>query len=285
MANELTTTGPNPYEAYGEAAAPKGNFLKFSKGDYVAGIDGEIIPIGTIMIADMTQLSTGWVRWQDGQVSDRIMGLLAGGFRPPRRNELGDQDESLWERDRRDGRARDPWQRGTELPMIVRDNPDESYLFVTGSKGGEGAIGELCKVYGKRIRTNPNDLPMVRLDVDSYQHRDKSLGRIKIPTLEVVGWINQDNFNAPEAAQDAPPPPKPAVENRREASRDAVRPDGTSPRNQPAEPRRAPPMQNFRRYAPDPVVEDERAEQASKGARRQRYSRLDSDDDMDVPFR
>jgi hypothetical protein len=246
MSNDVTTTGPNPYEAFGESATRgTGVFLKFAKGDYVGGPNADEIPIGTLMIADMTELSVGWVRWEDGSPSDRVMGKLSDGFRPPRRTELGDNDQNLW--DRRDGEPRDPWQRGTEVPMIMRDDPEQVFTFVTGSKGGEGAIGELCKIYGKHIRIKPKEIPVIRLDVGSYQHSNKAFGRIKYPVFEVIGWVDRGEYDG----------------------------SGGAPGNSPSNPGMA------------SVIEDQRAEQAAKARRRTAAPvRNDADDDdYEVPFR
>jgi hypothetical protein len=38
------------------------------------------------------------------------------------------------------------------------------------------------------MRERPNDYPVIELGVGSYQHRDKSLGRIKFPIFKPVGW-------------------------------------------------------------------------------------------------
>ena len=84
------------------------------------------------------------------------------------------------------------------------------------SKGGIGAIGELCKVFGRHMREAPDEDPVIALGVGSYQHRDKQYGRIKFPILEVVDWVDKapfeaaletggpDGGSAPAAAPDTP---------------------------------------------------------------------------------
>jgi hypothetical protein len=84
MSNDVTTTGPNPYEVFGESATRgTGVYIKFAKGDYVGGPNADEIPIGTLMIADMTELRVGWVRWEEGSPSDRVMGKLTDGRAAP----------------------------------------------------------------------------------------------------------------------------------------------------------------------------------------------------------
>jgi hypothetical protein len=216
----------------------------FTKGDYVGGPNADEIPIGTVMIADITELTVGFIRWENGQPDERVMGKLGEGFRPPRRAELGDTDEELWDRDDA-GRPRDPWQRGFELPMVMRDDPDQAFTFVTGSKGGEGAIGELCKIYGKHIRIKPKEIPVIRLDVGSYQHSNKAFGRIKYPVFEVIGWVDRGEYDG----------------------------SGGAPNNSPSNPGMA------------SVIEDQRAEQAARARRRTSVRMRADDDDYEVPFR
>jgi hypothetical protein len=187
--NAVANIGPNPFEAYGNATVNNhivGQLLKFSKGDYLAGQDGAEIKPGTKLAAIMDQLMVGWIKWKDAAPVEHVMGLVASGYVPPKRAELDDNDEETWDTDD-DGRPRDPWQFSNYL--IVVDQKDKTvFTFTTSSKGGLGAIGELCKAYGKGMRERPNDFPVIELGVGSYQHRDKSLGRIKFPILKPVGW-------------------------------------------------------------------------------------------------
>ena len=45
----------------------------------------------------------------DNKPTDQVMGRIAAGYQPPRRNELGDIDPDDWDVDD-DGKPRDPWQ-------------------------------------------------------------------------------------------------------------------------------------------------------------------------------
>jgi hypothetical protein len=81
------------------------------------------------------------------------------------------------------------------LPVV--DQKDKApFTFTTSSKGGLGAIGELCKLYGKAMRERPDDYPIIELGVGSYLHPIKKHGRIKVPVFintktrppSVFGW-------------------------------------------------------------------------------------------------
>jgi hypothetical protein len=208
MPTDVATLQPNPFEAFGDAATRSSHpLLKFSKGDYVFGQNAEMVPIGTEVVAIMEEFMTGMIRWSNGTPTERLMGTVASRYIPPRRADLGDTDKSLWEVDDR-GDPKDPWQLSNELPMVMRADIAKIFTFTTSSRGGLGALGELCKVYGRHMRTNPNDYPIVRLDVGSYMHPNKSYGRIKFPKFELIGWTDKGpyeaavNGNAPVAGTD-----------------------------------------------------------------------------------
>src|SRR5262249_47472200 len=156
-----------------------GKLLKFSKGDYLAGQDGEEVPVGTKLVAVMDTLTVGWIKWQDARPVEHRMGPIAEGYAPPPRSELGDTEEDKWDLDDR-GEPRDPWQFSNYLILLDAETKD-AYTFTTSSRGGLGAIGELSKAYGKRIRQEPDCYPVIELEVGSYQHTNREFGRIKYP--------------------------------------------------------------------------------------------------------
>jgi hypothetical protein len=191
MANEITKPQPNVFEAYGDAATGNrivGRLLKFNKGDYLMGQHGEVVADGTQMVPVMDSLMAGFVKWYANAPIEQVMGKIVDGYVPPPRSDLDDQDESLWERDDR-GQPRDPWQRSNYLIMISRTSPADIYTFTASSKGGLDAIGELCKVYGRHIRQQPNEYPAIRLESGSYLHPNKTFGRVKFPTFPIADWV------------------------------------------------------------------------------------------------
>jgi hypothetical protein len=189
MANELEKSGPNVFEQYGRAATQQrmlGIMLRFQKGDYLHGKHGEVLSEGTRMAVVMDSLTVGWQKWLDSKPVEARMGLVAEGYIPETRREIGDQDENYWERDD-NGNSKDPWQLTNQVVMIDED-AHQLYTFVTSTKGGISAIGQLSKEYGREMRMRPSELPVVELGVDSYVHPNRSLGRIKVPTFYIIGW-------------------------------------------------------------------------------------------------
>ena len=170
--------------------------LKFTKDGDFAISDTETIPPGTRCIAHVDQLEFGWTKWQDNQPVERRSGRVADRYRPASRAELGDLDESKWEI-QPDGTRRDPWQFGATLP-VTRLDTNETFDFVTGSKGGLRAVGMLSRAYGKRADKQPKSLPIVELQPDHYKH--KQYGKIYVPALHVVNWT--DDNGVPLSAAD-----------------------------------------------------------------------------------
>jgi hypothetical protein len=203
---DLTTDQSDLFERYGSAATARnieGDLLKFVQGDFLAGQDGREIPLGTRLSGRMNTLCVGYQRWENGQPTEqRHMGLVAEGYVPPKRSELGDLDKGQWERDAK-GAPKDPWSFSN---LLVFDNPktSEVFTYATSSRGGISAVGELCKLYGKHIRQHPDEDPLIELDASSYLHPEKTIGRVKVPVFKLVGWIDK---NGPNSANDAAPAP------------------------------------------------------------------------------
>jgi hypothetical protein len=210
--NNLLTTTPaentalavigddDAFAAYANAVAPRsviGTLLKFSKGDYLAGEEGAPVPTGTVVTANVAELLVGWVRWAANKPTDHIMLRVADGKAVPKRADLGDLDQSKWEADNH-GEPRDPWQFTNYLPVLSESG--ELFTFTTASRGGISAIGELCRRYSQHRKRHSDVLPMIALDVDSYQHKLKEYGRIKVPRFIPMGWEPKSKFDVALAA-------------------------------------------------------------------------------------
>src|SRR5262249_34349534 len=118
---ETSPTTADYLERYGQAASGRrfvGDLFKFGKdGGYVAGQELRVIKEGTRMVVYMDTLKCGWIRFENGHAIEGPMGLVAGGFVPPKRDTLDDTpDESLWEKDER-GDPVNPWQLSNDVVM------------------------------------------------------------------------------------------------------------------------------------------------------------------------
>lgn len=208
--NAVATTGYDPYAAYGQEAASSGAFLKFSKGEWLLGQNDDEVDLGRHLVANMDELSIGWIRWGGGKPVERRMGLLGQGFKPEVRDALGYTDQTEWETDK-DGKPQDPWNFTNELPMADPETGEQMTLSVS-SKGGIGAMGSLCKSYGKEYRQRDGQVPIIELGRDHYMHPEYK--KTYVPVLSIVGWMKNDGVPVAPAkneAEEEAPTEKPAA--------------------------------------------------------------------------
>lgn len=201
--------GYDPYAAYGQEAAQGGTFLKFSKGEWLLGQNGDEVALGRRLAANMDELSIGWIRWEDGKPAERRFGLLAQGYRPETRNQLGYDDQTEWAVDE-NGKPVDPWTFTNELPLADPET-GEQMTFSASSKGGIGCIGNLCKAFAKEYRARDGLVPIIELGRDSYMH--PVYKKTYVPVLAIVDWVENGSVPQPQAnddQQDADPAPEPA---------------------------------------------------------------------------
>jgi hypothetical protein len=123
------------------------------KGKWQIGDD--VVADSSEYVAHIDQLVRGWVRFEDGKVTDRRVGKVADGFKPQPREELGDNDPKKWKEKDADDNPRDPWVKQWFLPLIGVETGDV-VCFVSGSNGGNNAVSNLCCVYGHRKRDGAN---------------------------------------------------------------------------------------------------------------------------------
>lgn len=187
--------GYDPYAAYGQEAAQGGAFLKFSKGEWLLGQNDDEVELGRNLVANMAELSIGWIRWADGKPVERRLGLLGQGFKPETRDALGFTDQTQWETDK-EGKPQDPWNFTNELPMADPET-GEQMTFSASSKGGIGAVGNLCKAYGREYKQRDGQVPIIELGRDSYKHSE--YGKTYVPVLTITGWM--ENSGVPQPAR------------------------------------------------------------------------------------
>ena len=167
-------------------AAESGKFLKFAKGEWLAGVDEEEIEAGTEMVVNLVGVTCGHIKWQDGAVVDESMTPIVEGLFTQRES-LGDLDRDLWETDD-DGQPKDPWTRTTKMPLKDPASGGE-LIYTTSSRGGIGAIGRLVSAIRRGQRQGMAGLPVIRLDVGSYKHRQ--YGKVFVPSFPVISFRSE----------------------------------------------------------------------------------------------
>ena len=163
-----------------------GVLFKFAKDQRFRRIDdGEEIPLGTEFTVIYDQIQVGWIRFYGkGMPPERKMGPLFEGFSPPPRDTLGETDPSVWEKGL-SGQPVDPWQQQVLLPLQAADG--ELFIFGTTSSTGRRAVGRVIDECTKMLRREPDQYPVVKLALGSFQHRDDRVGRVTVPAFVRVG--------------------------------------------------------------------------------------------------
>ena len=188
-----TAADMDPYAAYGQAVAADATpFLKFIKGKFQFGQDGEPLPLGTKLVPHMGELKIGFIKWQNGKPINEITVRIADSEPVPQREDLDAKDASAWEMDS-NGVAIDPWGKINTLPF---KNPEtgEQYVYTTGSRGGIDAIGKLSTAYGSHRQKHDGKMPIVQIGAGSYQH--KTHGEVFYPVFRIVSWASEADLIA-----------------------------------------------------------------------------------------
>jgi len=192
----------NAVQAYLDDVAPAsivGRMIKFdTNGKFVTPDDDAQVEEGAEFVALADQTLVGWIRFNEGEAPTRHMGLLYDGFRMPLRNSLGDTDESQWATGL-SGQPDDPWKHQIYL-VLQHTGTTELFTFVTSSATGRRAAGNLLRHYDRMLRTNPGELPVVRLKTGGFQHRDDRVGFVPTPVFAVVGRAPRDSVAKPDTS-------------------------------------------------------------------------------------
>ena len=187
MSNKVAVPKANPFANYQRqmTRAFPGTLLRFVKGDWTVGKDGDVLAAGAQLVPVMDKLMIGWPFWQGGEPSDARMGFYVDGFMPPKRRELADVDKASWEIGA-NGEPRDPWAYTNALPLVSLDL-SKVYTFTTSSSGGRTAVDDLCMYHSA---ASLGMYPLVALEASSYMHSKREIGRVKVPVFRVVGKVD-----------------------------------------------------------------------------------------------
>lgn len=137
-------------------------------------------------------LQHGYVAWKDG-VPKHVMVSVFDSPEGPDKGSLGDQGQDT------EGKAVS-WQpcASVELEGIEGVMKGETVIFQNSTAGGLDFIGKLAKsVFTKSQQPGAYVQPVIRLRGSSYQHKNRSYGRIHKPEFEILGWMNLDDEPEP----------------------------------------------------------------------------------------
>jgi hypothetical protein len=199
------TNGGSSVSAYlaAHGVGMAGTFFKFAKDSrFRKSIDDEEIPEGTEFVVIYDQVQGGWIKFTGkGNPPVRKQGAVFGGFVPPPRSELGDEDRSEWDTDL-SGKPADPWQFQLLIPMQNVET-GELFVFQTTSLTGRRAADNLIGLCGRMEKNEPEHYPVIKLRISGFNHRDERVGWVKTPAFERVGKATKANTTMAETAASA----------------------------------------------------------------------------------
>jgi hypothetical protein len=186
----LATNGSSPAAAYlaTRGVGMTGIFFKFAKdGVFRKPSDDEEIKEGTTFRVIYDQIQTGWIKFVGkGNPPERRMGAVFEGHNPPKREELGEMDQSEWDIDPMTGKPADPWQFQILVPM-QRVEGGELFVFQTGSITGRRACDNLISACIRMQASEPGFYPVIKLRISGFQHKNERIGWVKTPAFERIG--------------------------------------------------------------------------------------------------
>jgi hypothetical protein len=176
----------------------QGKMLKFIDGRFVVD-KAEELPTDSTLVA--LNVITCWVHWENGKPIDHR--VTQPGQQHPDRDELPDQDESLWPPGL-NGEPEDVWK-DTRYLHLIDPQTGADFTFVTDSYGGRRGVGNLkSQIYYVRM-AHPAALPVVQLASAPMKTR---FGLKKRPEFKVVGWRGRQQRAAVQAIEEKPCEPQ-----------------------------------------------------------------------------
>jgi hypothetical protein len=179
------------YLAAEDPQATIGKLIKFSKGEYLKGMDAEVVPTESLFSVACDMTLCGFIRWHDGKPAEHKIVRIASGDPVPRRDDLGYDDKDEWPVDAK-GDSRDPWQPVIYIPMM--SEAGELGTFTTGSRSGIKSVHRLLRRYATHAARHPDDYPLIRLKVAFFMHSDRAIGKVFYPEFEPAGYVDRAEF-------------------------------------------------------------------------------------------
>jgi hypothetical protein len=194
------SNGLSVYEApdnpWAEAAASVegGAYLKFNgnTGEFTYGADDVALEYGSQVVADLFNVSFGWICWKDSEpVEETLVKILDG--KPPLEHNLTDHGPY----DSED----DGWREATALPMVLLCNgesDDSEAGLKLNFKGSSGSsvrgVRKLSGAFGKLFREHQGEFPVIELSAEQFAAKEKKYGKKYAPIFTIKGWISEDEL-------------------------------------------------------------------------------------------
>jgi hypothetical protein len=180
------TSGLSAYAASDTSIV--GDFLKLNgkTGEITYGIEDHELPADAELAVLIGQMRIGYIDWQDGaKEREAWLSINEAGRMKELRQSLGKLAPEQWpDRDPR-GRPRDPFRESVQLPTLWLDER-KPLMFVSSSDTQVKAVKRLVKQCLEQAQ--PDDVPIVTIDVSSYTHSQRTIGEVFFPIFGIVKW-------------------------------------------------------------------------------------------------
>lgn len=188
-------------QTYTEEAAPvTENFMPFLKldkhgGGWMYGQEGIEVEPNSRWAINPLSIEHGFVAWHpDDDVTEKLGEVMVPFTKPqPDKLQLPDVGGS-WDS-----------QVSFQLACISGDDEGTQVGYTTTSKGGLRAHRTVIDAIIKQLDDDPeNPVPVVELDYDSYEHKNRKYGTIYTPEFKIVAWAPLNDTSVKEAKTKEP---------------------------------------------------------------------------------
>jgi hypothetical protein len=179
-------------DAYAKTSALVGaDYLRVSgkTGRVAYGVEDTKLPADAKLAALIGMATVGYIDWQDGQnAGEEWLGVAdySKSALKELRQRLGKLDPSLWtERDPK-GNPRDPVRESVRLPLLWLQER-KPLMFSSSSTAGCNALKNLLRQCLEQAQADC--VPVVEIEIDSYQHSVRTIGEVFYPKFNVIDWM------------------------------------------------------------------------------------------------
>jgi hypothetical protein len=160
-------------------------FARFNQQQFVAGPDKAPLAIGSRYVVDFLAASQGHIKFEGTKIVDRRMVALGSAEQAPKREELGDADQSKWELGS-DGRSKDPWRVTYEIPTVEVEGEKRHVVFTGSNTGFQIAFNKLFSAICRQVGDNPGKKPLIELSTSTFKGK---FGTVPRPEFVLTGWV------------------------------------------------------------------------------------------------
>lgn len=163
--------------------------LRLTKqGTWVFGADSETLKTGTVLIANPSSLSSGYVAWYQSKIEGEHMQPLSLG--PVDQSKLTEVNSGSIPPGKKVASGKG-WESQASIDLITQADVPLSLCYKSSSMGGMRALLTLAGEIAYGLSENPTRcFPLVEIDTDSYIH--KEFGEVFTPMLSIIGWLDAE---------------------------------------------------------------------------------------------